>query len=108
MTNNPFYVCEKYYLLIYETKEDASPPNPGFSAISDHNRKYMSNIFSKELMSTVACSIPGEPIFVVEKEDKYWHVIIGERIGWIIVEDEAELKNLKGRRIEPWKNQIRI
>ena len=85
--NNPFYICEKYYLLIYETKENAvAAPSMAAAAWPEY--------WSKELNSRVSFSNPNEPIFLVKNEGKYWNVIIGERGGWIIVEDWLRLKAL--------------
>ena len=51
--------------------------------------------WSKELKTKITHSNLNEPIFVIGKEGKFWNVIIGERIGWIIAEDWLELKPLE-------------
>lgn len=112
---NKFYVCEKYYLLIYETKQasdkalaattlaadrsgllaqgaafaaSASLTAAGGVSLGDH--------WSEKLKSKVLYSNPREPIFVIKKEEeRFWNVIIGEKIGWIIVQNWLEIKELK-------------
>ena len=117
MTNsNPFYVCEDYFLLIYETKENAAAGRamPGWvdpAAVAVATAAVAGRLvlrggvplygeaaaeyWSKRLNSRVLFSNPNEPIFLIKKEDKYWHVIIGERVGWIIAEDWIGIKELK-------------
>jgi len=109
MLNNPFYACEKYYLLIYETKKIAAwakaTPSPCSAwtaaevAVAAETAvvavvAVAAEYWSKRLNSRVLFSNPGEPIFLIKKEDKYWNVIIGEKIGWIIADDWLGLKLL--------------
>jgi hypothetical protein len=88
--NNPFYVYENC-LLIYETKEEASRPGRA-SAMHSSARSTWQN---KELRTKITYSNPQEPIFVIKKENLYWNVIVGERIGWIIAEKWHNTKNLE-------------
>jgi hypothetical protein len=51
-------------------------------------------LWSQELNMKVTYSNPKEPIFVIEKKGKQWHVIIGEKIGWIVAEEFLEIQPL--------------
>jgi hypothetical protein len=98
-TNSSFFVCKDYFLLFYETREDAlaaTAADSGRCGSTSWSRAAAAeaNYWSKELNSRVTFSNPGEPIFVIRKDEEYWNVIIGERIGWIIVKDWLEIKPL--------------
>jgi len=95
MNSSQFYVCD-WSLLIYETKDIAALPgnHTGKAAIETAEKvKYW---LERDLKSKVEYTQLNEPIFVLKKEenDKFWNVIVGEKIGWIIAEEWMELKLL--------------
>jgi len=99
-TNNQFYICEEYYLLIYETKAGAIKAVDAVICRADHPRANMAmlmeaQVFSKRLNLRVSYSQPNEPIFLIKAEEFYWNVIIGERVGWISVRDWHKIKKLE-------------
>jgi hypothetical protein len=94
--NNNFYTCN-YFLFIYETKEmaqeaanwydegDAARPSSAWMSVWWITPSVGASFWSRILRSKVMCANPEDTIFVMSKEDKYWNVIIGEKIGWVIV-----------------------
>ena len=84
------FSCKSYYLLIYETRENAAAAAGDLpaAAVRPTMAKYWSDYWSKWLNSKVLYSQPGEIIFLIRKEfvenKELWFVIIGEKVGWII------------------------
>jgi len=91
--NNPFYVCEKYYLLMFETAIAAT------KAVSDelslHQAIEATKLWAEKTGSPITFSRPEEVILLIEKQNKQWKVIIGEKIGWITTEIWQEIKSLE-------------
>ena len=104
---NPFFICKDYCLLIYETKDHATSAAVmaaaafGASAAVAGVAKYYADHWSKPLKSKVLYSNPGDIIFFIRKEfvkeDEFWFVIIGEKVGWIIVRDWMKIEELNGQ-----------
>jgi len=109
MQNNLLYTCNECFIFIFETKEKAIEANSLYEdavsrtiLIEEYaassfvaEAKFATQYWTKRLGGTkVIYSNPKEPIFVVSREDKYWNVIIGEKIGWIIAEEWLELKEI--------------
>lgn len=113
MNTNPFYICQKYCLLIYETRERAAATSKTAmerahsgdiverSGVAywgpDPERavRVTADFWSQYLKSKVIFSLPKEPIYVISKDHHYWHVIIGNKFGWIIVRDWLQIKQLE-------------
>jgi hypothetical protein len=108
MITNPIYVCN-FYLLVYEKPEDAfkvrlsSTKPAGFRNEIDYwLRCYTANEGRKGFY----CN-PNEPIFVIEKTDRYgngpehqyWNVVVGEKFGWIAVPTWITMTELKNATI---------
>jgi len=93
MNIDSFYVCENFCLLIYQTKEEASRPCR-VSAMHPSARSVWRNT---ELHTKITYSNPQEPIFVIKKENLYWNIIVGERIGWIIIEKWLGIREMMPR-----------
>jgi hypothetical protein len=114
VTENRFYICEKFYPFLYVEIESARrayilnlrAPNgvPDAAARSEHNgQMYWRNRTNGIVHGTK----PNEPIFLIEETveefkhqtdtivAKFWHVIIGDKVGWIIVQDWLEIKPLR-------------
>jgi hypothetical protein len=87
--NSEFYICD-VYLLLYETKAKAVIGEGG--PYTAHLTEYCTSRYKYAEKNT--------PIFVVKKYGKYWHVIAGERIGWIIAEEWLGIKQLKRKHEE--------
>lgn len=81
MLDKSLYVCDDYHLMIYETEEKATldAAVPATCPQLDVDAAY----WSKRLKCKVTYSNPKEPIFVISEHVDCWHVIIGEKIGWI-------------------------
>jgi len=99
------FICADYYLLIYEIKEkiDSRTVDACVNAFEDDDCIHtqgadsafiIADYWTKKLNCKVTFSNPSEPIFVIKKCDKFWNVLIGEKIGWIIVEDWLTIKKL--------------
>lgn len=105
---NSLHICEDFYLLIYETKEDAEQVviesrsrGLPFGGATECRANVAGNIhvtitariWSIKIKSRVTFSNPGDLIFLIKKEeDKFWNVIVEERVGWIIVYDWMNIK----------------
>jgi len=82
--SDQFYISEKHQLPMFETKEHAK------SVIS----QVPTHLFEYKVSKPKMYSNANTPIFVISKSDDIWHVIIGEKIGWIVVRDWMNLKSL--------------
>jgi len=96
--NNNFYICDKYYLLLFPTKELATKsktqPLLKENFYSVQEAEFSARVWSKHFGSKVVFTSPKEPIFVIEKCDNIWNVLIGEKTGWITAEKWLEIKPL--------------
>ena len=116
--NNSFYVCEQFPLFLFETREGArdwlGQFNKDMGELFAHMRpslNYCKNGCIAECASSVSAYQriqiwpinSGELIFVVEKNKQLWHVIIGEKAGWIAVLDWLNIQP-----VEQNKNGIRL
>lgn len=97
--NNSFYVCEEYSLLIYETKDHAESAYKledylasGLKSINSATAVAL--YLSKKFQTKITVAGLKEPIFVIEKLENYWNVIVGEKIGWIATHESLQLKLL--------------
>jgi len=109
--SNNLYVCEKYYLLVYETKEIAAAAFPEGAAreiaagVQTPSTKITKDMFvegvaaywSGVLNSKVAWVQPGEPILFVEKNDSFHKILVGEKIGWIAASEWLNIKPLENK-----------
>lgn len=59
-----------------------------------HVATSVARYWEHKLKSKVVFCLPKEPIFVIEKQNIHWHVIIGNKIGWIEAANWLELKEL--------------
>jgi hypothetical protein len=107
MEKKSFYICENC-LLVYETKESAREANIIAASASRgatactvwgyyKDKEEWANYWARRVSSKVMFSDPNEPILVLKKEEKFWNVIIGEKIGWIIVSDFTAIMPLVGK-----------
>jgi len=97
MTNNQFFITDKVFIFIYETKEAATKATASWAkaiAVANEPPLIWIEYWSKRLNSRVTFSTPNEPIFVIKKDEDYWHVIIGERVGWIVSRGPLGLKEI--------------
>jgi hypothetical protein len=110
--NNSFFVCKRYYLYLFETigaAEIAYPDKACLAIGIMGNIRHGSPNFSakrltEKLGSVVRYTMPSEPIFLIEKEKystrygtdhcEFWHVIVGEHVGWLCVTDTSEIEPL--------------
>jgi hypothetical protein len=93
MTNQDmqeFYSSPKIFFIFEKMEECAN----SFSALAhsmEHAKELLPDI-KFELKGNVSHSTPGDVIFVIEKKFScFWHVIIGDKIGWIFVREQDEL-----------------
>jgi hypothetical protein len=97
--NNAFYICDEYFLLIYETREILSSirrPEPPVVREMDHV-KYWIDRFKP---TKTKFSYPKEPIFLIERYKRghgceHWKIIVGENIGWTVIFDFMNVKPLE-------------
>lgn len=106
--NNLYKTSEKSYILIYQTENLAKTmviearkeqSKPVLSAhclvklLGTMSATYWSNKFN----TVVHCSDPDDVICIIEKKNspipntELWYCIIGEKIGWIIVDDKVDM-----------------
>ena len=97
--NSLFYRAPKDYgILLYETltaAQDAEEAvllenaNGDASVVWPDISYQKTDIewWSVNLGMKVRCIQPNEVIFVFEKKGKFWRVITGEMIGWLIMKD---------------------
>jgi len=96
--DNTFFICEEYYLFVFETEDGARDADLlGYFPI-DATADCMlvdkdTDFWARELKEKVTCVNPGELIYLLDKFDKWWHVIADERIGWIIAEKGFPFKS---------------
>lgn len=114
---NKFYIT-KYYLLIYETMNQAMVGYDSTAADYTEIRPASLNVasavaieMSKIVKGTVQYSVPEDVIFLLKRvlnpyadtvKYEFWHVIIGEKVGWIIVKDWIRMEEING----PEKNNV--
>lgn len=104
MTGN-LYVCDDFYFFIYETQEKAKEVRTHQRSIDDTLVSVQELAMWREtgLGSKVMFSTPGEPILFLEKGkttdygEECWHVLIGEKIGWIVLRPFIEFRNLTNK-----------
>jgi hypothetical protein len=122
---NQFFVCDKFYLVFYETLEDAELVYMSAAGSVccenfeigklDLSAGYRPHVMACEEDWISGCRAywyastkvklsflpPNELIYLlnivspIKTSEKYWHVIIGEKIGYIIVDDWLEIKQLR-------------
>lgn len=102
------YVCKKYYLLTYETKEiieNAFPEGAareiaaGTELVSDFvAAAFASGVatyWSGVLASKVGLVKRNEPMLFLEEENEFRKILVGEKIGWIVVADWMKIRTLE-------------
>jgi len=90
--SSQFFVCDNHFIPIfsslYEAKLAASRCYDQGVWI-EYGEKFMQDMVSSLKLvghnSEVFYSKIEEPIFVVEEIETFWHVIIGEKIGYISI-----------------------
>jgi hypothetical protein len=98
MSDKLLYVCNDYYVLLFENDEHMERLTKGLYistwAHGTITAGYWSMFWSKELNQKVTYIPPKEPFYVVKKsnDEKNWLVIVDEKIGWIIVEKWLNIK----------------
>lgn len=101
---NNFYKTD-YSFLLYERLELArtareiyllgNSDEPCFPDVYYGRAADEAGYWSQKLNTNVSYTIPEDIFFVIEKQEKYWFVISGEKIGWIIVHsEERDLEKL--------------
>jgi hypothetical protein len=93
------YTCEKYGFLLFGTKEMASEAasgddNPILYIESRSDAVVFASLWSKRLRTKVHVLLPKDIILVLSKERELWHVLAGEKTGWIIVPQWTQLKEI--------------
>lgn len=82
MSNN-LYVCKNINLLIFETKDLAVSAwlrdAEAFHKLP--NSDFWEKILGGKIIGFIS---PNDVIMLLKKEDHYWHVISGEKVGWIV------------------------
>ena len=94
--------------MIYESKNNITATankNGPIPAIAGNCQTNLNSIekfirvWSGRINSKIIFSSPNEPIFLIKMEQdaytqrtQYWNVIIGEKIGWIIVHDWMDVR----------------
>lgn len=64
-------------------------------AFGQYEIPYGTSKFWNSVAKTPVClSEACETMLVIQKAGMYWHVIIGEKIGWIIMDGRAQVEKL--------------
>jgi len=106
--NNSFYYCEYYAIRLFSTKESAIEADYRAQQIVMHEERFfeanghnndVSNIRSRFFVAPncIIYLLYQEPYIAHRGDDlpEVWHVIAGERVGWIVVCNWMYLTNLK-------------
>jgi len=108
-----FFTSARYYLYLFETMGAAEIAYPDKACLAigvmGNIRHTPPNFNAKNLTemlgSMVRYTMPGEPILLLEKEKystrwgtnhcEFWHVIVGEKIGWLCMTNESDIEMLR-------------
>lgn len=96
MNNNPFYTCEEIQFLLFESVEKAMVARKhglkkgygyvGKETFGNYYPVYPTlDYWSKITKSCVQISEPAKIIYQIKDDYEFWHVIIGDKVGWINV-----------------------
>jgi hypothetical protein len=98
------YSCSEYNLLLYPDKAAARQADaPSRPSASDRRRRWAarSNIaavdagyWSAKLDKSVSYCNPLTPLLVLNADNRYAEVLVGDKVVWIINEDWLELKEI--------------
>jgi hypothetical protein len=99
------YICEEYFLLLYPDQEAAVPPAvarrshaasaPAVPAASADIAAARAAYWSSRLGKPVLYTEKNIPLLVLNREEEYIEVLVGDRKGWIIFQDWLVLKEIK-------------
>ena len=92
------YSCSEHFLMLYPDKETAS------SAAADELRHHpaaaaaavpaSAAYWSKKFDKPVSYCNPKTPLLVLNADNRYAEVLVGDKVVWIINEDWLELKEI--------------
>lgn len=108
------YVCTSHNLIVYETENFAHYAIETRKAVfskdpSKFARDRMRDAVAREDFPTAIttaqywankfkCKIwaikPNVPFLILDKRDKYWNILVGDKIGWIIMRPWLTMKEI--------------
>ena len=102
MSLNNLYVCNDYRLFVFETKIDAYINSYcgtiyiGYTQ-AEEECEYRSRHLGGNKVTYMEA---GEPILLINKDVEaktfeLWHVLVGERVGWIVVQERTKVISLE-------------
>jgi hypothetical protein len=111
---NKLHVCPGYFLIVYETENFAHHAIETRKATyNGEPSKFVRNrireaIARDDLLAAILtadywankfkCKVwairPNIPFLILDKRDRYWNVLIGGKIGWIIIRPWLEIKEI--------------
>lgn len=80
------YSCSKYFLLLYPDRETASAV-PYASAHVAAAATTVAAYWTKKLQKPVSYCEPKTPLLVLNTDNHYAEVLVGDKVVWIINED---------------------
>jgi len=109
MDNNNLFVCE-HFLPIFETQKLANfyGLSGGLQAVQvgdKDNIKTLMIVAERDYKIKVSFSNPGEIILKMDEvielpfERIFWHVIVGEKVGWIVWKRDC-VKQIKQEKVQ--------
>lgn len=86
--NNYYYTIEEnYYALIYETIPHWIPNDLRSCTSSLGVAHLNANYWAEKLHIKIMIAKPGSIIFVAQKRNKWWNIIVEEKTGWLYMND---------------------
>jgi len=102
-TQNLFYISD-FRFFVFESLEKATE----LVKINDHLKissfyatkgeiapnSFLISLIERNIKSQVLLSQKNVPILVIKKRNFYWHVIIGDKFGWIILNKKTPVRKM--------------
>jgi hypothetical protein len=88
------YSCEEYYLLLYPDKDTASD---SFARVVAGAKSAPADAayLTSGLRKPVSYLEKSSPLLVLNTEEKFVEVLVGDRKGWIILKDWLNIKEIQ-------------
>ena len=99
---NQIFIAEEHYILIYPSEAFAALSPGHVSGRRDYDLTIRAlHSMAQSLNCKIHMSVPKEPIMLLRKSGIFWNVIVGEKIGWIIVRSWFKVRRLKKQEQNP-------
>ena len=88
MQNNCYYTIEEqYYALVFENIPDWIPSDLRSCTSTTYIANKRCEYWGEKLQMKITYANPNTIIFVAQKKDIWWNVIIDNKVGWIYMKD---------------------